>query len=91
MEPEDASVQDLQGPICDRVPSLPRPCLQPPNTRKFEVKTPNITIQVNPERTDLLETRMIDGKTYLLIEITDSVEVNGINVRTVERKKDSEN
>lgn len=61
------------------------------NTRKFEVKTPNITIQVNPERTDLLETRMIDGKTYLLIEITDSVEVNGINVRTVERKKDSEN
>lgn len=61
------------------------------NTRKFEVKTPNITIQVNPERTDLLETRMIDGKSYLLIEITDSVEVNGINVRTVERKKDSEN
>ncbi len=50
------------------------------NTRKFEVKTPDVTIQVNPERSDLVETRYIDGRPYLMIEITDTVEVNGIHV-----------
>ncbi len=52
------------------------------NTRKFEIKTPDVIVQVNPERTDLVETRTIDGKTYLMIEVNDQVEVNGINVRS---------
>lgn len=50
------------------------------NTRKFEVRTPDITVNVNPERTDLVETRLIDGVPYLMIEINDLVEVNGIHV-----------
>lgn len=50
------------------------------STRKFEVKTPDVTIQVNPDRSDLIETRYIDGRPYLVIEITDTVEVNGIHV-----------
>lgn len=50
------------------------------NTRKFEVRTPDITVNVNPERTDLVETRLIDGIPYLMIEINDLVEVNGIQV-----------
>lgn len=50
------------------------------NTRKFEVKTPDVVIQVNPERSDLVETRMIDGRRYLVIAVDDSVEVNGIPV-----------
>ena len=33
------------------------------NLRKFEVKTPDVVIQVNPERADLVETREIDGRT----------------------------
>ena len=47
-------------------------------------------IQVNPERTDLVETQVIDGRTYLMIEVTDSVEVNGLSVRPVshDRKKE---
>lgn len=51
------------------------------NARKFEIKTPDVIVQVDPERTDLVETRVIDGRTYLMIEVTDSVEVNGINVK----------
>lgn len=51
------------------------------NARKFEIKTPDVVVQVNPERTDLVETRTIDGKTYLLIEVSDAVEVNGISVK----------
>lgn len=48
--------------------------------RKFEVRTPDVTVQVSPERTDLVETRVIDGVPYLMIEINDLVEVNGIQV-----------
>lgn len=50
------------------------------NTRKFEVKTPDVTVSVNPERTDLVETKLIDGVPCLVIEINDLVEVNGIQI-----------
>jgi len=51
------------------------------NTRSFEVKTPDVVIKVNPERTDLIETKVIDGREYLMIELGNRVEVNGITVR----------
>ena len=51
------------------------------NVRKFEVKTPDVTIQVNPARSDLVETKIIDGRPCLVIAINDAVEVNGIPVR----------
>lgn len=51
------------------------------NTRKYEVKTPDVTIQVSPDRPDLVETRMIDGRPCLVIPITDQVQVNGITVK----------
>ena len=50
------------------------------NTRTFEVRTPDVTVRVNPERTDLVETRIIDGVPCLVIELNDLVEVNGIQV-----------
>ena len=48
------------------------------NERRFEVKTPNITVQVKPEFTHLLETKVIDGRNCLVIAIEDRVAVNGI-------------
>ncbi len=53
------------------------------NTKVFEVKTPDIIIKVNPERCDLVETKIVDGRKCLVIEITDQVEVNGIVVKTI--------
>ena len=50
------------------------------NTRAFEVKTPDVIIKVNPDRTDLIETREIDGRQCLVIAIDGGVEVNGIVV-----------
>lgn len=50
------------------------------SSRKFEVRTPDVTVQVNPERTDLVETKVIDGVPCLVIEINDLVEVNGIQI-----------
>lgn len=51
-------------------------------TRKFSIQTPDIVIKVNPERADLVETKIVDGKPCLVIEINDHVEVNGVPVRT---------
>lgn len=51
------------------------------NTRTFEVKTPDIVIKVSPDRTDLIETRNINGQECLVIRLDGGVMVNGITVR----------
>ena len=53
------------------------------NPRAFEVKTPDVIVKVNPERTDLIETREIDGRQYLMIAVDGGVEVNGIMINTL--------
>ena len=55
-------------------------------TRKFNIETPDVVIKVNPDRMDLVETRMIDGRQCLVIPVDDHIEVNGINVRTMKVK-----
>lgn len=50
------------------------------NPKSFEVRTPDVVIRVNPDRADLIETRLIDGQKYILIHADDSVEVNGVSV-----------
>ncbi|MBR6782207.1 MAG: DUF4317 domain-containing protein [Clostridia bacterium] len=49
-------------------------------TNRFEVRTPDVVIKVNPARTDLVDTRVIDGVRYVLVRADGGVEVNGINV-----------
>ena len=51
------------------------------NSKSFEVKTPDVVVKVKPERTDLIETRVIDGRQCLVIALDGTVEVNGITVR----------
>ena len=53
------------------------------NVRKFNIQTPDVVINVNPERTDLIETRVIDGRQCLVIVVDDHIEVNGVNARTL--------
>ena len=50
------------------------------NTRKFEIKTPDVVIHVAPDRADLVETRIIDGRKCLVIPMESEVELNGIRV-----------
>ncbi|MCM1136468.1 MAG: DUF4317 domain-containing protein [Clostridium sp.] len=50
------------------------------NTRTFEVKTPDVVVKVNPERTHLVTTRTLEGKRCLVIELDEHVEVNGITI-----------
>lgn len=56
------------------------------NTKRFDIETPDIVIKVNPERADLIETKLIDGRQCLVIAVDDHVEVNGISVRTIPKK-----
>ena len=51
------------------------------STKKFNIKTPDIVINVNPDRTDLVDVRIVDGRKCLVIPVDDQVEVNGIEVR----------
>lgn len=53
------------------------------NTRSFDIKTPDVTVKVSPDKTHLIETRVIDGRTCLVIELSEAVEVNGINIRSL--------
>ena len=60
------------------------------NVRAFEVKTPDVIVKVNPERTDLIETRKIDGRQCLVIAVDGGVEVNGILVKETVREDKEE-
>ena len=53
------------------------------STKTMEVRTPDVIVKVSPEKAALLETRIIDGRSYLLIQIDDQVEVNGVIIRPV--------
>ena len=50
------------------------------DVNRMEVTTPDVTIRVNPERQDLVETRFLGGTKYILIRADDAVEVNGVNI-----------
>ena len=50
------------------------------DNNRFEVKTPDVYIKVNPERSDLIETRVIGGVKYIMICADEDVEVNGVSI-----------
>ena len=50
------------------------------STKRLEVKTPEVVVKVSPDRSDLVETRTIDGVKYILIRAETGVEVNGVDV-----------
>lgn len=60
------------------------------NTRTFEVKTPDVIVKVNPERADLVNMMLVEGRRCLVIELSDHVEVNGISIRTGNTSSDEE-
>ena len=57
------------------------------DNRKFEIRTPDVSIKVSPERSDLIETRIIGGVKYILICADENVEVNGVNIHIGETEE----
>ena len=50
------------------------------DSKRFEITTPDIAIKVDPTRTDLVETRVIGGVKYILINADENIEVNGVSI-----------
>ncbi len=56
------------------------------DNKKVEIHTPDVIIKVAPDRRDLVQTRMIDGVKYILIEASEDVEVNGVSIHIEDRQ-----
>ncbi len=56
------------------------------DNKHFEVHTPDVVIKVAPERSDLIETRIIGGVKYILICADENVEVNGVSIQITDRE-----
>ena len=50
------------------------------DSKKFNVVTPQVKISVSPDFTYAVETRIIDGRKYILIPADEGIEVNGVEV-----------
>lgn len=55
--------------------------------KRFEIHTPDVAIKVDPTRTDLVETRVIGGIKYILINADENVEVNGVSIHFEDAKE----
>ena len=49
-------------------------------SRRFEVKAADVSISVPPEQSYVVETRIIEGRRYILIPAGEGIEVNGMPV-----------
>ena len=56
------------------------------DNKKFEIKTPDVSIKVAPDRSDLIETRVIGGVKYIMICADEDVEVNGVSIHIGEKE-----
>ena len=54
------------------------------DAKQFQVSTPDVIIKISPAYSALVETRVIDGKKYILIPAEGDVEVNGLPIRIEE-------
>lgn len=57
------------------------------DVKKFIVETPEVKISVDAENRHLIDTRIIDGRKYILVAADQGVTVNGIEVNISEEKE----
>jgi hypothetical protein len=55
---------------------------------RFEVTSPDVKISVRADRTDLINTRIINGEEFIVIPLTGEVEVNGLRIRQTRTDED---
>ena len=56
------------------------------DNKRFEVKTPDVSIKVDPARSDLIETRIIGGVKYIMICADEDIEVNGVSIHVNDKE-----
>ncbi len=50
------------------------------NVKQLEVKTPEVSIKLSSDMSELVETRVIDGQKFIMIRAEGIVEVNGVEI-----------
>ena len=55
-------------------------CLQQEICDEADIETENVTIQVDPSRSDLVEMKRVDGRRYILVAVEGEATVNGVEV-----------
>ncbi len=55
------------------------------DTKQMELRTPDVTIRVSPGCGGMIETRVIDGRKYILVRADQGVEVNGVAISILEQ------
>lgn len=93
---ELSEVMELSGMKPERLEDFKKRCeeefgqnaaVQPSNLidpRKIRIETPQVSVKVDPKFSYLVQTRIIDGRKYILIAAENGVEVNGIGVNIEE-------
>ena len=56
------------------------------DNKRVEIKLPDVSIKVVPDRADLIETRVIGGVKYILINAEEDVEVNGVSIHIADKE-----
>lgn len=59
------------------------PAINMVTPKQFKVDTPSVSIKVDPNRSDLLQTREIDGKYYIMVLADGDIEVNGVRINQI--------
>ena len=54
--------------------------------KRFEIKLPDVSIKVAPDRLDLVQTKVIGGVKYIMICADENVEVNGVSIHIREKE-----
>lgn len=57
------------------------------DNKKIQISTPDVIIKVAPDRSDLIETRVIGGIKYILINAEEDVTVNGVSIHIGDREE----
>lgn len=60
------------------------------NDRVLEYRNDNVVVRVNPDRQDLVHARCINGVKYLLVNVSEGIELNGISVTIPAENKNGE-
>lgn len=58
------------------------------NPKNLEIKTADVSIKVSPDKSHLVKTKMIDGIPYVLVQISEHIELNGVPVKPDIKKED---
>lgn len=82
-DPEQLQELDTVYPTDERSREASFLAVNVASTRSFEIKTPDVSIKVAPDKTYLVQTKMVEGRSCIVIEVNEQVEINGISVRPI--------